>query len=273
MELQFNESLVFNYEEIFYTYLIQDDKRCIHMSNSHSLTYTYSGEMIIEERGRKTVIGKGECAFIKRDNRLIMDKLPKDGQPYQGIYMTFSRNFLRNQFQRLHEGTIPKIIQKFDETAIKLEVTAELESLFLSMKPYFDPSVKPREEFMQLKREEALFVLLNTDQKFYSTIFDFSEPWKIDILDFMNENYMYELSMEEIAQFTGRSLSTFKRDFEKISSLTPQKWLINKRLETALHMLQNENKKVSEVYVNVGFKNVTHFYAAFKKQYGFSPKK
>ncbi|WP_407032619.1 helix-turn-helix transcriptional regulator [Polluticaenibacter yanchengensis] len=37
---------------------------------------------------------------------------------------------------------------------------------------------------------------------------------------------MDDLTMEQIASFTGRSLVTFKRDFKKISSLTPQKWLI-----------------------------------------------
>ncbi len=31
----------------------------------------------------------------------------------------------------------------------------------------------------------------------------------------MNENYMYEFSMEEIAHYTGRSLATFKRDFKR----------------------------------------------------------
>jgi len=82
---------------------------------------------------------------------------------------------------------------------------------------------------------------------------------------------MYELTMEEIASYTGRSLATFKRDFAKISDLTPQKWLINKRLQVAYDKLTKENKKVSDVYVEVGFKNLSHFYSAFKKQFGYSP--
>lgn len=32
---------------------------------------------------------------------------------------------------------------------------------------------------------------------------------------------MYDFSMEDLATFTGRSLATFKRDFKKISTLTP----------------------------------------------------
>ena len=36
----------------------------------------------------------------------------------------------------------------------------------------------------------------------------FNEPWKIDIMEFMNENYMCEFTMEEMAHYTGRSLAT-----------------------------------------------------------------
>ena len=77
--------------------------------------------------------------------------------------------------------------------------------------------------------------------------------------------------MENFGYLTGRSLTTFKRDFKKISPLTPQKWLIKKRLEVAYFKLKEEGKKVQDVYVEVGFKNPSHFSTAFKKQYGISP--
>ena len=118
---------------------------------------------------------------------------------------------------------------------------------------------------------EGIYALLNSNEELYPILFDFAEPWKIDLLDFLNGNYMEELSMEQIASFTGRSLATFKRDFKKISSLTPQKWLIKKRLEMAYIKLKEEGKKVQDVYMEVGFKNPSHFSTAFKKQYGISP--
>lgn len=90
---------------------------------------------------------------------------------------------------------------------------------------------------------EGIYAILNNSESLYPILFDFAEPWKVDILEFMNENYMDELSMEQIASFTGRSLATFKRDFKKISNLTPQKWLIKKRLETAYFKLKEEDKK------------------------------
>jgi AraC-like DNA-binding protein len=84
---------------------------------------------------------------------------------------------------------------------------------------------------------------------------------------------MYDLSMEEIATYTGRSLAVFKRDFKKISSLQPQKWLIQKRLEAAHNKIRNEGKKVSDVCFEVGFKNLSHFSGVFKQQFGYAPTK
>lgn len=82
---------------------------------------------------------------------------------------------------------------------------------------------------------------------------------EIDILDYLNENYMCDLSLEEIASYTGRSLATFKRDFAKVSNLTPQKWIIKRRLEAAHGLIKSGKKKVTEACFDVGFKNLSHF--------------
>ena len=56
-----------------------------------------------------------------------------------------------------------------------------------------------------------------------------------------------------------------------MSELTPEIWLIRKRLEVAYHLLKEERRKVVDVYAEVGFKNPSHFSTAFKKRYGIPP--
>lgn len=273
MDQEYDHSLFFQYSNIFFSYYFENDTRCSQMIPCHSLTYLYGGEMIIEERGNKIVIGKGECAFIKRDNRILMTKQSKDGEAYKGIFMSFNRNNLREFYAKLDRNSIPKNNIKFEESVIKMPQGPEVESLFNSMTPYFDTEIKPREEFMNLKIQEGIYLLLNTDKRFYPTLFDFTEPWKIDIFQFLNENYMYDLSMEEIANYTGRSLATFKRDFKKISDLTPQKWIIQKRLQAAHEMIKYQKRKIIDVYQDVGFKNLSHFSKIYKDTYGMAPSK
>ncbi len=263
--------LIFNYNDVFFSFFYDDAEACTHRSREYALNYVYSGEMILDNGRERIRVGKGECVFIPRDHHITMYKRPCEGERYCGIFMMFARRFLRGMFGKPEFRNVSAATPKLAAEVVKLPKTVELASLFASMTPYFDPEVKPKDDLMNLKLQEGLLALLHIDERFAPTLFDFNEPWKIDIMEFMNENYMYEFSMEELAHYTGRSLATFKRDFKKISDLPPEKWLIRKRLEAAYAMMKNGGKKVVDVYAEVGFKNPSHFSTAFKKQYGVSP--
>lgn len=260
-----------NYSGIFLSCFSDYSEKCIHATPEHVLLYLYSGEQIIEDRNKKITIRAGECAFIRRNHRLLMYKNSKGDELYKGISLTFNRSLLREFYSRLKRADIPKNVSIPEENVFKIKPRADINSLFRSLTPYFDDDVKPTEGVAKLKLQEGIYALLNTSDIYFPILFDFTEPWKMDILEFLDENYMDELSMEQIAAYTGRSLATFKRDFKKISLLSPQKWLIKKRLEAAYVKLKEEGRKVQQVYVEVGFKNPSHFSTAFKKQYGFPP--
>lgn len=271
MDLESKVNLAFNYSDVFFSCYVNSDTKCVKMVKEHTLVYVYSGELLVEENNIETRILGGDCVFLRRDNHVSLTKKPRGEELFKAIFMVFSRNFLREFYQTIDKKQLPMEAEKHKPSVIKLPQTPDITSLFQSMIPYFDTSIKPAEELMNLKLQEGVYSLLNIDKKFYPSLFDFTEPWKIDILDFLDGNYMYDLSIEEIAKFTGRSLATFKRDFKKISQLSPQKWLIEKRLKVAYDKIRNESRKVSDVYIEVGFKNLSHFSSAFKKQYGFSP--
>lgn len=263
--------VIFNYDNVFYSFFYDDVSGCIHRARDYALNYVYSGEMILDNGKEQIHVRKGECVYIPRDHHITMYKKTYEGERYCGVFLCFSRNFLREMYAKFDQHKVPATTPKLKPEVIKLPQSVEITSLFSSMTPYFDPDVKPQSDFMHLKMQEGLLALLHIDERFAPTLFDFNEPWKIDILDFMNENYMYEFTMEEMAHYTGRSLATFKRDFKKISDLTPEKWLIRKRLEIAYAKMKEGGKKVKDVYAEVGFKNPSHFSTAFKKQYGISP--
>lgn len=262
---------IFNYNNVFYSFFYDGSSACTHRSAEYAMNYVYSGEMVLDNGREQIHVGKGECVFIPRDHHITMHKRPCDGERYCGIFLMFTRNFLRDVYARFEQYKVPADTPKLEPEVVKLPRTAEIASLFASMIPYFDTAVKPQDDFMNLKLQEGVLALLHIDKRFAPMLFDFNEPWKIDILDFMNENYMYEFSMEELAHYTGRSLATFKRDFKKISDLTPENWLIRKRLEVAYALMKEGGKRIVDVYTKVGFKNQSHFSAAFKRQYGVSP--
>jgi AraC-like DNA-binding protein len=82
---------------------------------------------------------------------------------------------------------------------------------------------------------------------------------------------MYNVPAGQFAKLTGRSLAGFKRDFEKVFKSPPGQWLQKKRLAEAHFLITRKRRKPSEVYLEVGFENLSHFSYAFKKAYGVAP--
>jgi len=269
-EQQNTKQQTIGYNGIFFSCLLDHGGKCVHASPEHVLTYLFSGELVIEDRNQQYIINAGECVFVRRNHRLVMYKNSKENEPYKGISLTFNRTLLRNFYGSFEKNKLPQKTKISDKNVFKINRRPDVASLFQSLTPYFDENVSPTNEVTDLKLQEGIHAVLNSSDIFYPIMFDFAEPWKIDLLEFLNNNYMDELTMDEIATYTGRSLATFKRDFKKISNLTPQKWLIRKRLEAAYVKLK-EGGKVKEVCMDVGFKNPSHFSTAFKQQYGVSP--
>jgi AraC-like DNA-binding protein len=83
---------------------------------------------------------------------------------------------------------------------------------------------------------------------------------------------MYNLPLERFAYLTGRSLTTFKSDFKRIFQTTPGRWLTEKRINLAHYKLTNSKQKATDVYLSVGFENLSHFSTTFKKAFGVSPR-
>ncbi len=263
---------VLDYSNVFIASYFTDDRECAHPNAEHTLIYIVSGELEITDKGKKSILHPGECAFMRRDNKMLLKKRVKDGVPYHSVVLKFNRKFLREFFSGIDRKSLPEVAKRNKKSLTLLPANRpDIRSLFESILPYFDSEVRPADALLQLKMTEGLYVLLNTDPDLYASLFDFTDPWKIDLLEFMNENYMEELSMEEMASYTGRSLASFKRDFKKVSDLSPLKWIINRRLEAAYELIRQGCVNITDVCYKVGFKNLSHFSKVFKEKYGMAP--
>jgi glyoxylate utilization-related uncharacterized protein len=65
------------------------------MIREHGIVYVLSGKLEINENGKITRLYRGECAFLRKDNRVSINKMPKKNKQYKSIWLTFTRPFLR----------------------------------------------------------------------------------------------------------------------------------------------------------------------------------
>ena len=86
------------------------------------------------------------------------------------------------------------------------------------------------------------------------------------IQSYIDVNYAGELSSKSIAEHFGRKLNTIEIKFKKAFGLSIQSYILLKRIEGAMRMLEsNRNIAVSELAAKAGFYNPTYFSRYFKK--------
>lgn len=269
---------IINFSDVFIICFFSNDRTCkMHRSFQHSLVYVKEGSLLLKDDDNKTqiTVSPGQCVFIKKSCRVTLKKQPGVNGIYQSVVLKFSRKFLMSYYKQHYKDTLFASYKKGEEKFPNIYTISgkhpEIISLFESVAPFVENNSIPSPELLNLKLQEALLIIFSLDKSIYASLFDFAAPWKIDILQFLQDNYMYDMSLEELAGFTGRSVSTFKRDFKKISTLTPMQWLINYRLNIAHNLLQHSNKPISDICNDVGFKNLSHFSSAYKKFFGHAP--
>ena len=133
---------------------------------------------------------------------------------------------------------------------------------------------KNQHQFTRTKLLEFLHLIAISEKgdEFIGILQNLKKRAKKNIMDFMEEHFDKPLDIEEYAYLTGRSISTFRRDFKSRYGISPKKWLIQKRLEKAAELFKQKNDSVIDIARAVGYENVSHFIKSFQKIYGISPK-
>jgi AraC-like DNA-binding protein len=233
------------------------------------LFYVIGGQKIWHTAKGSYNIQKDSCVFVKKGG-FILEQFMDTGF----CVMLF---FIPDDFicDTLHTRSKPLVnFQQGFEPVMLLESSETLRGFFLSMSSYFSETQDPDPSLLEIKfKELVLNIADNASNKdllsyFYSLL---HEPQAILLKRVMEDNFCYNLKLEVYAGLSNRSLSAFKRDFERLFHCTPGKWLLEKRLHHALHLMSNWNKTVSEAAFESGFENPSHFSRVFKIRFGKGP--
>jgi len=236
------------------------------MFDHHMLIWFISGETKIVQADATYIFKKGDIFLIPRNQLATIINYPTNVQPHKTVVMHLSTKRLRDFYANLNVK--PKALES--QKIYSFDNHPLLESCLASLVPYFVMTELP-ENIATLKITEAISILRTIDKGIDNILANFEEPGKIDLTDYMERNFMFNLPLEKFSYLTGRSLTTFKRDFKRVFNTTPQRWLTQKRLELAHYQFVEKKKRPIDVCYEVGFENLSHFSYAFKKHFGYAP--
>ena len=233
--------------------------------------HVIAGNHMLFSRERTWLISKGATVFIKKGG-LGIQKV--DEHPFCALMFyvpdSYIHSFLNDKKSELLQFEHSLIS---NDMLIDMETNEVLVAFFNSVLSYFETDQQPSEELLELKFKELLLNIISNpaNKELTSYLYKVFLSGNNDLSDIMERNYLYNLSLDEFAQICHRSLSKFKRDFDTVFGMPPGKWLMEKRLEYAGRLLFNSKKSITDIVIESGFTNITHFDRIFKKHFGVTP--
>jgi AraC family transcriptional regulator, exoenzyme S synthesis regulatory protein ExsA len=238
-------------------------------SHYNYIVYVVEGRKIWHTAHGSYDLREGSCVFVRKGACIV--------EQFFDTEFCFFLFFVPDEFisdvLKTKSNPIHQSGKKYDPVMV-IDNNAPVQTFYQSMMTYFDASGEPDQSLLELKFRELILTIAGNPRNaellsYFCSLL--KEPQSVSLQMVMQENFCYKLKLEEFARLSNRSLSAFKRDFLRLYDTSPGKWLMEKRLNHALHLLTNMGKTVSETAFESGFESASHFSRAFRQRFGSSP--
>lgn len=238
-------------------------------SHHNYIVYVMEGRKIWHTAHGSYDLRKGSCVFVRKGGCIV--------EQFFDSAFCLVMFFVPDEFicDVLKSKSTPIIKPgKRYEPVIAIDSNATVQAFFQSMMPHFESANGPDPSLLELKFRELILTIADNPRNsellsYFCSLLQ--EPQAVSLQRVMDENYCYNLKLEQYARLSNRSLSAFKRDFQKQFHTTPGKWLLEKRLNHSMHLLSNAGKTVGEAAFESGFESPSHFSRAFRTHFGVAP--
>lgn len=206
------------------------------------LSFCISGQITYIMNGKHYVSNPHTAVILPQDASYI---LLRDKEGLFPLINFYCENYQSDEIQTISLQNPKVCIQKYDT----------LQKMFLHNQP-------------RLKILSAFYDLLGSVAE---------ETMPIPVLlqsavQYIDENIANpELSNQIIANHINISEVYLRKLFNRYYKTTPKQYLLNQRMQRAMHLLLNTTLSITAITQECGFSNLYHFCRAFKQRTGLTP--
>ena len=190
------------------------------------------------------------------------------------VIVTFHADILK----KVYEREFPALLQSPKNT-ISNQSGGKINNDFLIQKYiegllfYFETPALVNDDILILKLKEIIILLSQTQNAetvnvILSQLFS---PVTYTFKQIIEANLFSQVSVEDLAQKTNLSVSSFKREFAKLYDNSPANYIKNKRLERASELLLTSDNRITDIAFECGFNDLANFTKSFHSKYNTSP--
>lgn len=260
-------------DTLFLHYTCPQQERLIQLYSKYiQFDFTLNGKRIINQGSNRCVATPEKGLIVKKC--AFVQELPSVSEGWDVLIFYLKDDYLRSLFEEFRPHLSLEDLPEPNKVMIEsFSINEHIKNSYKSFIPYIIDNKTLPDNVFENKFKELLFNIFShpENKHILAYILRTVERYQTPIWEVMEANYFYDLNLQDFAKIANRSLSTFKRDFNKHYHTSPGKWLTERRLKRAKSMLQTGNKTISQVAFDCGFNNLSHFSRTFKAEYGFSP--
>jgi AraC-like DNA-binding protein len=253
-----------------YTCMREETKFGIWSDNNY-FAFISSGKKMWKSIFHSYEVDEGDIIFVKKGANLTHQFFD---DKFCAIFMFIPDDFIKSFLKKNSDflNTSQKNLSGQD-AVLRIEPDELLEMYYHSIQSYLSLSQKPNEQLVLLKFEELLLSLFSNKKHRHLTDYFISlcQNQEYQMSRVMEENFAYNLMLENYAQLCHMSLSTFKKCFKQYYNTTPALWLKNKKLDLAVQQVLTTDLHINQISLECGFEDTSHFIRVFKEKYRLTP--
>jgi AraC-like DNA-binding protein len=238
-------------------------------------SFLLEGQKSVQYAGTQVKVDSNQFLLLSSGNCLMSEKIAAPEGRFRSILLFFDNKLLIDFFIRHPQVATQTSIKKNSETPFLMFEKDVFLINFIESLGFMLASNRPLSyEMQKLKLEELMLYLSDRYPEKIQELRNLGYQADEDLLirQVITGNIDNAVTVEELAFLCHMSLSTFKRRFFKIYNTSPNKWLLEKRMEKAAQLLKQGNIKASEMYFDLGYENLSSFIQSFKQIHGLTPK-
>jgi len=240
-------------------------------SDSNYFAFISSGKKAWRTIYHTYEVNKGDILFIKKGANLTHQFFEDE---FCAVFIFIPDDFIKNFLDKN-----PVLLDRKEkdissqDAIITLQGDELLQNYYQSIRSYLFLSEQPNKELVKLKFEELLLSLFSNHAHRELTDYFISlcQSQLYHMSRVIEQNFAYNLKLEEFAQLCHMSLSAFKKSFKEYYRTTPAVWLKERKLDRALHQLLTSELSISQISFESGFEDTSHFIRVFKQRHGLTP--
>ena len=243
---------------------LKDEARFVHVINGHSRLYSPVDQFNLST---------GDSIIMKCENFVNTWLENEDDEPSEVIVIQFYPEVLN----LIYRNQIPDLFSSNNVVKAnpveKIPPNEIMKNYIKGLRYYLNNPNFLNKELLQIKIQELIHILINSDHsgQIKSILSDLFNSQEHEFKEIIHTHLFEDLGIEDLAFFTGLSLSSFKRKFKALFGTSPAYYIKSSRLEKAKHLLKTSNQRISDIAYDCGFNDIGYFSKSFRSVYQYSP--